>query len=763
MPCPAEYRNLGLNSFGEQKYVTADMLRQFCKNDAYLKKMVDKLEYLTPPAVRKVFSTIPVEELYSYGYNNENENKTITFDSNTHKILQFDFNDLDYIDIDKTTAVRTSLISNNGVVQKFEVPRITESSVNNDTRNYSPWTIRDEDGNVISDDMTCNEFWYVGFDRNRHYETRPNWLQNMLNGEIPGISRAQTFKAKSTGLLESVVLNLQGTNNTGMPLIVQIRKTELIDGIYVPVDSGVNHLAYQEVKFNNTDPGVYSVVFDHPCTVEKNETYAIVVLSPLSHPTNCYWIGGWNAHCHADVYEEGNAFYSFNCGYTWIRYGKDDEEVDYHQGKYAPQDFAFQCHIKELKTGYDSSQEFYVYFKPIFANPIKEIMLASNCSGDTATEGHTLRFEVSQNGRTWQPISESGSLIFNNPTNVLFLRAIMKSNGQVTPYIEDITLSLEMEVPTEMYVRTKAYSPPLTGILSANVWGRIYAPFKNDPNTECTVEIIREKEVMEHFIIIDPTDLINYANLPSLKDLNIASDITGKSESQIIDYLEGKPTLIARLRNENLYIRGFITDFQFKNKPAYPTLRCVLQPSTSGELNVNYGEWYDYLVDYDENTLTFFDDILLPKGTLSVSYNPIFIEGLNSNEVGLREDGTEGLILDYFEENIVVSEDMISNYRIDLRAEPVDPIRKVVINSESGTANEYQLIENIDYHIEEQAIILDIVNFDGESPRIQLNDIITIVYTPNLDDNSISLGYRASRINTDDKVVIEPNYIEYKS
>ena len=244
-------------------------------------------------------------------------------------------------------------------------------------------------------------------------------------------------------------------------------------------------------------------------------------------------------------------------------------------------------------------------------------------------------------------------------------------------------------------------------------------------------------------------------------NVNIKAEIEGKTVSQIIEYLTGKPTIIARLRKENIYVWGFITDFEFKNKPAYPTLRCVLQPSETSEMNINYGEWYDYLVDYEENTLTFFDDITLPKGTITVTYNPIFIEDLTADEVGLRKDGTEGLILDYFEEKIVVSEDMIQNYRVDLRAEPVDPVRKVVINSE--TDREYTLIENIDYHIEEKSIILDIVNFNEDSPRIQLNDILTIVYTPNLDDNSISLGYRASRVNTDDKVVIKPNYIEYKS
>ena len=58
MPCPEQYKNLGLASFGEQKYVTADMLRQFCMNDAYLKAQVDDLKYLSPPAVRKRFTPV---------------------------------------------------------------------------------------------------------------------------------------------------------------------------------------------------------------------------------------------------------------------------------------------------------------------------------------------------------------------------------------------------------------------------------------------------------------------------------------------------------------------------------------------------------------------------------------------------------------------------------------------------------------------------------------------------------------------------------
>lgn len=775
MSCPEEYKNLGLKSFGEQKYVTADILRQFCKNDAYLKKMVDKLEYLTPPAVRKVFSDIPVNDINSFGYT-RGEKNTIIFDDTHGMTLEFDFNDLNYVDLNKTTAIRTSFVSQGEVIQKFEVPKETQSHVDSTTRNYSPWTIyeKDEEGHIVwedenkkipkllSDDMTCNEFWYIGFDRNRHYETRPNWLENMLNGEIPGISRAQTFKAKTTGLLESVRLNLKGSTNTGMPLIVQIRKTKEIDGIAYPVDSDEKHLAHTSIVFGKTDPGVYSVVFDHPCTVKEGETYAIVLLSPLSHPTNCYWIGGWNKHCHADVYEEGNAFYSANSGYTWIRYGKDDsetgEEVEYHAGKYAPQDFAFICDIREQKEVYKSDGPYYLYLKPILVNPINSVTLHADSGGATATDGHTLRFEVSSNGRVWEEIS--GTKFFNEPTKTLFVRAILTSNGTNTSYVEKISLHLDMEVPNEMYVRTCAYYPPLTGILSASVWGRVYAPFTTDPDTNCTVEIIREKEVTDHFIIIEPSQLEEYVLLiPSLKNSVYASEIIGKNETQIIEYLNNKPSFISLLRDCSIYIKGFISDFKLWQKPAYPIISTFLQPDF--DKTKSYGEWYDFTVDYDKDTLSFFEDIDLPRGHLSVTYNPVFMDGLTNEEIGFASNNNEGLILDYFEESVIVDEEMMTNRRIELRAEPVDPIRKVTVLK--GNGDEYELTENIDYTIEEKTIVLDIVNYDGESPIISLNDIVKIVYTPNLDDNGISLGYHATRNNTDKNVVIKPNYIEYKA
>lgn len=339
--CPPVYKNLGLMSFDEQREVTVEMLRQICKNDEWLKQNLEKIEYLTSPAIRKRFTPVPVDTNKSYGYKITTDNNVV-FDTGTNKEVFMDFDDTTLIDTNKTTAVIEGLLDNDKIIHQVKIPQQTTSTIDKSTRNYSPWAIKDSTGKIIGGDMTANEHWYIGFDKNRHYETRPNWLENQLNNEIPSIGRAQTFKAKKTGLLESIVLNIKASAgedkyNTASPLIVQIRKTINKDGVLYPEELACDYngkytvLAQQEVRFQNSSPDIASILFDHPCTVKAGETYAIVLLSPLSHYSHCYWLGGWNKHCHADVYTDGNAFYTFNNGMTWIRYGKDDD-VEYHQG-----------------------------------------------------------------------------------------------------------------------------------------------------------------------------------------------------------------------------------------------------------------------------------------------------------------------------------------------------------------------------------------------------------------------------------------------
>lgn len=763
--CPAKYKNLGLMSFDEQKEVTIQMLRQICMNDEWLKEEIEKIKYETPAVSRKRFSPIPVDTANSYGYK-ISTNNDVVFDSSSDKEIEIDFTDLSLIDLSKTDCVIESILNNGEIVTQAKVPKITSESIDKSTRNYSPWAVKDDKGNIIGGDMTANEHWYVGFDRNRHYETRPQWLENQLNNEIPSIGRAQTFKAKSTGLLESVVLNIksnegQDKHNTASPLIVQIRKTVEKEGVLYPEELACDYdgkytvLAQQKIRFTNTSPDIVSIKFDQPCTVTKNETYAIVVLSPLSHYSHCYWLGGWNKHCHADVYEDGNAFYTFNNGMTWVLYGKDDD-VEYHQGRYAPQDFAFQCHIKTFTTGYDKDKDFWLYLKPIFSNPVKSVRLSQTDTGEASDGNLQLEYWGSNDGRNWRKFTNN-RLDFSTYTCMTFIKVRMRTKINDTPLIEYLCVELDTDIPDEMYVRTHYYYPKTSPMLGANAWGRLNAPFTVEPSVSCEAEIIRDREVAEHFIIIEPKDIENFTWLDEIN----ADKVTGKTNDQNYNYLVDNPGAITALKehqiyvtgytnNKGNYIPGFFDSLDFISSPAYPILSCNLQP-ISGK-TINYGEWYDFTFDYSEDKLTFFNDILntIPAGTFTITYNPLFIDHLTNEEMPL--------ILDYFKETIQITEEMLTNRRVGLRAPCLDPLRDVYLNDE-------EILEDVDFTVDYNTneLIFPVLNTDDESTLLNLNDLLEVVYTPSLDDAGISIGYYAKRENIHKQCYIKPNYIEFKT
>ena len=66
--CKASYKNLNrIQSFSEQRYATVQLMQQACMNDEWLKQQVERLSYLSPPAVRKTFSPILVDDAQSWG------------------------------------------------------------------------------------------------------------------------------------------------------------------------------------------------------------------------------------------------------------------------------------------------------------------------------------------------------------------------------------------------------------------------------------------------------------------------------------------------------------------------------------------------------------------------------------------------------------------------------------------------------------------------------------------------------------------------
>ena len=516
--------------------------------------------------------------------------------------------------------------------------------------------------------------------------------------------------------------------------------------------------------------------------------------SPLSHYTHCPRIGGWGRNCAKSKDLNGDAFLTENNGRKWTRYGRNDSNVKYKEGRYTPSDFAYQCHIREYSQGRDTEADYYLYLKPILINPVKAVQISGEYDGETNKTSNdiSLTFEGSINGREWFTLRSGEWKYFTeNYPITIFIRAKMSvtSSGEttLTPTIENMHINFKTDSPKEMYVRTHFFSPKLTPMLGASLWGRIKAPFSlspDDGNVTCNVEIIQDKLITEHFTIISVEDLINYEYL----EIFDSSKVKDQTDDKIVEYLEDNPSVINNLKKENIYIKPITLDEEdhllsfapsdessalgglpLSQGPAYPIQECMVQPDCSTANVVSYGEWYDFLVDYEDNIFTLDKSVLddMPTGSLLIRYNPVFIDNLSLEEVSTRIDTEtglmeEGLILDYFKETITIDSENVETRRVKLRVSPVDPIRQVILNKD--TDEETELYEDVDFTVDytSKELIFSISSIEGEYCRLKENDSLEIIYTPNLEDTSIAIGYYAHRLNSNYQCRIKPNYFEYK-
>ena len=812
--CNPSYKNLNrIQSFSEQKYATVQLFEQICSNDEYLKQKVDELEYLTPPAVRKRFNPLPIDKDASYSYNETSENEII-FDTNISKSITIDFSDDNLIDRDKSTAVIEHFVDGGTIIHKAMLPKIP-GTVDKSVKN---WTNNNQ----------INTHWYVGFDKNETYTIRPNWIKDPKLLEIPSVCRAQTFTIPSGkgGKLEAVSIHLANNGTVwgswGSPLIVQIWKTKKVtspamtwdpktktnvptggtETIAVPDGNPYTAIAEATFEPSKIEPGLVSIAFPQPPTLFENESYALVFLSPLSNWSHCPRIGGWGRNCANSKYMQGDAFFSNNNARTWERYGRNDLKVDYYLGRYIPSDFAFQLNIRQegtLATG-----DHYLYLKPIHTSPFKKVILSCNDHGDAADDGSHILYQISEDGRTWHNLTNHEYTFpadaDGNYPETLFVRAKMwltTPNQGVSPSIEDMTIDFINVLPKKMYVRTHFYNPKVSPMLGASLWGRIFAPVKVDPTCDCKIEVIQEKQVIDHFQIITAKELSEYTWITELD----SEKITDEDLEVRYHYLIDDPYAIEILREHKVYVKPWIdneggedeveyglsfwslnedeekvyTPFYLKNSPAYPILECQVQPS--GDEGVcNYGEWYDFIVDYDNDGVILAEDLIdpsnettgVPVGSITFTYNPVFIQDLTQSEVGMIPNGVNGyidkpLVIDYFKQNFEINNEMLETRQVALRVSPVDPLRSVILNKD--TDNEQELIEDTDFTVDytKGLLIFNIVNDETNGTILNLNDNLEVVYTPNLEDTGIALGYTCTRgDNTDKQVRILPNWIEYK-
>lgn len=646
-----------------------------------------------------------------------------------------------------------------------------------------------------------------------------------------------------------------------------------------------------EGVFERTGDTTPTIVFDKPYKVEEGKYYALVFSSPLSVWQHCPRLGGWGRNCKNDKkYNQGYAFLSENNGKTWIRYGKNDDDLideqkktkqsTYKKGKYTPQDYAFRV---KVRTGESKQVEYrvfdednYLYLKPILSNPIKSVEIYGTASGDVQSDsgnkGHVI-YQVSTDGDNWTDVANNSILSFEEEykkdgyyPRVLMVRAKMYRDTSVerstlyaidedteertlavdsddvplvnndswrndTPTIENLTVMLNTLPATEMYARTSKYTPKTTPMLGANLWGKVYAPFTTQDTVTCTAEIIKGDTYTQHIIlcglnsveeymekfndddktVVDGTNSLN--NIIGVDfDKNIIADIKELDGEERAQYLTTNNSIIEDLKKHNIYIKPYDADdelyllsfsksysqedmvitkdettnefkeysiggIRFNNIVAYPILSVRKQdPSTSdGEVDA-FSEWIDYTFDYETNELIFKKRVItdpeLTTGDLYITYNPVFIEGLTADEVGVHKD-TEGnttgygLVLDYFKENIDITGEMVETRRVGLRVQPTDPIRQVrLYKADSNEGDEpLNLLEDDTYILDSNTneLVFNVTGTDGSNISVLgVGDVLEVVYTPWLEDDTLMIGYFAKRGNVDKQCEIDDVYFEYK-
>ena len=789
--CEPKYKKLSrIHSFSEQRYATVQLMEQACKNDEWLKQAVERLDYLTHPAIRKRFNPVAVDPARSYGYVTSSDG-TILFNNEKSKEINIDLSNPEkWIDV-HNSSIKIESSSSDGNIYRIVLPR-------EEVAEYTSF------GNYSEGD-SIGSYYYIGYNIAKNYEVRPDWLDDWRERDIPAVCRGQTFKATQDGYIESVVLPLGktigvGTSNWGSPLYVQIwpceddlteveiqkwnyntntaegtgetediPKPKIISAdsgnrntIYYPLAQGIIHPSF-------TGVGDYTVQFDQACEVEKDKYYMLVLFSPLSNPRgSCPYWGGWDLSDTSHSYDDGDAWRSKDNGRKWSRYGNNSKYAKtISDGKYMPQDFGFRFNIVDYDEVYESGNH-YLYLKPIFSNPVTHIKLTA--SDNALTSDYldiTYQYSVN-NGRTWNNLPNNSKVATGSNSCYILIRAVLSqtsSNNGETPSIGSIHIELTTSPAKEMYVRTHDFNPQTGNMLDANVWGSINAPFEcMTKNVKCYAELINQRVHSEEFTVIDIEEIKNYTHLDG-----VPAAISNLSGDRLKAFVIDSMDLLNVLRSYDIYVKpiiynnerynlSFTDGIKLNAKPSYPILGADVVASMEG-LNQSYMEWVDFTVDYDTDIITFLDDTVIdniPSGVLKFSYNEVFLTDITNEEMPL--------VLDYFEEEFSITDDLLESRTLNLRCECVDPIRHVILNKDSDF--ETELTEDKDFIVDynNHSIYFPITNMETETSVLSLSDKVTVVYTPNLWDKGLSIGYYAKRTNTGGSNIckIKPNYIEYK-
>lgn len=466
--CPREYKNIGIESFGNRKKVTEEMLAQFCKNDSYLYGKIKELFDLTDPESRKrhyppfmdisksynvVAKTIDgtpttnLKNIAYYGFDDKTfHHETISFTHDPNS--ETDFND--YIDLEKSTLeidpvsgkVHLPLEDMDTQLKWTEIKKgsTTTKTVKKTTTSYSK-AVKDSNYDGAYGSLTSpNGTWYCGYNYNKAYSIKSAWKKNPYNHsyKIPSLTRAMTFKALHNGKLTSVSIGVKADKKTNYPLRLEIRET---DKKGYPTKK---ILAYADKKFNHTSVTIESFNFKAQPVLTKGKTYAIVLRCPLAPYNASYHIVGWQKMCYnknmsndlanaRKNYGVGYSFESTDNGNTFKKYNAGDG-AGYSNSLKNPVAFGYELKIKPSHTSTKTTtvpsvtdpveipmsetatvqarqigKEYHLFFKPMKFEKISRFSTGLGLGeGDKInTEYVQVTHHVSNDGKNWFKLNDS--------------------------------------------------------------------------------------------------------------------------------------------------------------------------------------------------------------------------------------------------------------------------------------------------------------------------------------------------------------------
>ena len=637
--------------FGDQKYITEELLRNYAENDEYELQEINDLWDSTDPEIRVWQNPIPLHsDSYGISAGNDDGKEIYTLSNDTKFHGSTEFKNFNTIDRNKTTAYI------NTAEGRAEIPTQTEETINRQTYNNGPWG-----------GMKANEYWYISFNRTKTYT--PNKYTDINSTSIPAVCRAQKFTAKESGYLKTITLNLKGDKDAEYPLIIEVYQWS--DDSKLPIIDESKKIAKAEYKFTVTSSALTAITFDSPPYITKDSQYFFLVKSPLTSYEHAYGIGGWSSTCGEDTYPEGSCYLSENNGYSWTEHGKKESKLKYHNGQNPPIDFAFTIDIEKTINTHPTGT-YTIYFKTLRMNPIRYVQITPR---DNIPEGTNIDYWISQNGKDWKNINtgevnfaddtEEGKIkLYNDPNSTyLYLKVdLSTTNTALTPSITRILLTADTIPAHTGYLKSECFTPRTGSMLNASIWSRCYHPYKitKKENVNVKIDIYRNQINRDRFKIINPIDIKNYKftedfikqyyntdktnftndngeyllqtitetearNIAEIKteetsfekiqaifNLNKQLDLTKteiesltilynneinkiETTDDAINFIEEYPLIINQLRKFNIFLAG--TNQIPLTKPAVKYLKTVNFTNTEGTIALL--EDHDFKVDYD--------------------------------------------------------------------------------------------------------------------------------------------------------------------